>query len=135
MESVLVKVLAVVLALSQVSTRPNDVKTHFDGTADRAQVLELLRAGCDHMRKVFKVENLPLDDLVETALADPQIATSKVKEFHGLNFADLDPTYRLLCKNETPSQSPVDIAAIIEFYNKAAAGLPDAARLKGLRLA
>jgi penicillin-binding protein 1A len=135
MESVLVKVLAVVLALSQVSTRPDEVKTHFDGTADRAQVLELLRAGCDHMRKVFKIENLPLDDLVETALADPQIATSKVKEFHGLNFADLEPTYRELCKNEMPDPTPVDLAAIIDFYDKAAANLPDAARLKGMRLA
>jgi penicillin-binding protein 1A len=135
MESVLVKVLAVVLALSQVSTRPDDVKTHFDSTADRTQVLALLRAGCEHMRKVFKVENLPLDDLVETALADPQIATSKVKEFHGLNFADLDPTYRELCKNEMPDPSPVDLAAVIEFYDKAAANLPDPARLKGLRLA
>jgi membrane carboxypeptidase/penicillin-binding protein len=135
MESVLVKVLAVVLALSQVSTRPDDVKTHFDSTADRTQVLELLRAGCDHMRKVFKVENLPLDDLVETALADPEIATSKVKEFHGLNFADLEPTYRELCKNETPDPTPVDLATIIDFYNKAAANLPDATRLKGMHLA
>jgi membrane carboxypeptidase/penicillin-binding protein len=135
MESVLVKVLAVVLALSQVSTRPNEVKTHFDNSADRAQVLELLRAGCDHMRKVFKVENLPLDDLVETALADPQIATSKVKQFHGLNFADLEPTYRELCKNEMPDPTPVDLAAVIDFYDKAAANLPDAARLKSLRLA
>ena len=135
MESVLVKILAVVLALSQVSTRPDEVKTHFDKAADRAQVLDLLRAGCEHMRKVFKVENLPLDDLVETALADPKIATSKVKEFHGLNFADLDPTYRELCKNEMPDPSPVDLAAVIDFYDKAAANLPDHTRLKGLRLA
>src|SRR5580704_9260933 len=135
MESVLVKILAVVLALSQVSTRPDEVKTHFDSTADRAQVLELLRAGCDHMRKVFKVENLPLDDLVETALADPKIATSQVKEFHGLNFGDLAPTYRELCKNEMPDPSPVDLAAVIDFYDKAAANLPDHTRLKGLRLA
>src|ERR1700722_18764187 len=135
MESVLVKILAVVLALSQVSTRPDEVKTHFDNTADRAQVLDLLRAGCDHMRKVFKVESLPLDDLVETALADPKIATSQVKEFHGLNFSDLDPTYRELCKNEMPDPSPVDLAAVIDFYDKAAANLPDHTRLKGLRLA
>src|ERR1700692_4830333 len=125
MESVLVKILAVILALSQVSTRPDEVKTHFDNTADRAQVLDLLRAGCDHMRKVFKVESLPLDDLVETSLAAPKIATSKVKEFHGLNFADLDPTYRELCKNEMPDPSPVDLAAVIDFYDKAAANLPD----------
>ena len=69
MESILVKILAVVLALSQVSTRPDDVRTQFDSAADRAQVVELLRAGCAHMRKVFEVEDLALDDLVETALA------------------------------------------------------------------
>src|SRR5947209_16196732 len=87
METVLVKILAVVLALSQVSTRPDEVRTHFDSTADRAQVLELLRGGCAHMRKVFEVEDLALDDLVETALADPKALTSDIKAFHGINFA------------------------------------------------
>ena len=72
MESVLVKILAVVLAMSQVTTRPDDVRTQFDASADKAQVVELLRAGCAHMRKVFQVEDLALDDLVETALADPK---------------------------------------------------------------
>src|SRR5689334_24328036 len=134
MESVLVKILAVVLAFSQVSTRPNDVRTHFDATTDRAAVLELLRGGCAHMRKVFEVESLALDDLVETALADPTIATSKAKAFHGINFADLPAVYRELCKNETLDPSPVDIGQVIEFFNKAATDLPDHARLKGLRL-
>ncbi|HEU5274385.1 MAG TPA: transglycosylase domain-containing protein [Xanthobacteraceae bacterium] len=134
MESVLVKILAVVLALSQVSTRPDEVRTHFDATTDRAAVLELLRGGCAHMRKVFEIESLALDDLVETALADPTIATSKAKAFHGINFADLPAVYRELCKNETPDPSPVDIGQVIEFYNKAATDLPDHARLKGLRL-
>ena len=135
MESVLVKILAVVLALSQVSTRPDEVRTHFDSTADRAQVLELLRGGCAHMRKVFEVEDLALDDLVETALADPKALTSDIKAFHGINFADLNATYRVLCKNETLDPSPVDLAAVIEFYDKAVTDLPDHARLKGLRLA
>ena len=135
MESVLVKILAVVLALSQVSTRPDEVRTHFDSTADRAQVLELLRGGCAHMRKVFEVEDLALDDLVETALADPKALTSDIKAFHGINFADLNATYRVLCKNETLDPSPVDLAAVIDFYDKAVTDLPDHARLKGLRLA
>jgi len=108
METVLVKILAVVLALSQVSTRPDEVRTHFDSTADRAQVLALLRGGCAHMRKVFEIEDLPLDELVDTALADPKALTSDIKAFHGINFADLGATYRELCKNETPDPSPID---------------------------
>ena len=122
METVLVKILAVVLALSQVSTRPDAVRTRFDRTADQAQVLALLRDGCAHMRKVFEVEDLPLDDLVDTALADPKALTSDIKAFHGINFADLGTTYRQLCKNENPDPSPVDLAAVIDFYDKAAAG-------------
>src|SRR5215813_10387396 len=135
MESVLVKILAVVLALSQVSTRPDDVRTHFDAAADRARVVELLRAGCTHMRKVFEVEDLALDDLVETALSDPKILSSDIKAFHGINFRDLGATYRELCRNETPNPEPVNIADVIAFFNKAAADLPDHARLKGLHLA
>ena len=135
MESVLVKILAVVLALSQVSTRPDDVRTHFDAAADRARVVELLRAGCTHMRKVFEVEDLALDDLVETALADPKILSSDIKAFHGINFRDLNTTYHKLCHNETPNPEPVNIADVIAFFNKAAADLPDHTRLKGLRLA
>jgi membrane carboxypeptidase/penicillin-binding protein len=134
MESILVKLLAVVLALSQVSTRPDEVRTHFDPAADQAVVVDLLRAGCAHMRKVFQVEDLALDDLVETALADPTIATSKVKAFHGINFADLKSTYLEFCKDEKPDPAPVDVGQVIAFFNKAAADLPDHARLKGLRL-
>ncbi len=121
--------------MSQVTTRPDDVRTHFDSTADKAQVVELLRAGCAHMRKVFQVEDLALDDLVETALADPKALSSDVKAFHGINFADLKTTYEEFCKNQDPDPAPVDIADIIGFFNKAAADLPDHTRLKGLRLA
>jgi membrane carboxypeptidase/penicillin-binding protein len=135
MESVLVKILAVVLAMSQVTTRPDDVRTKFDAGADKAQVLELLRAGCAHMRKVFQVEDLALDDLVDTALADPKALSSDVKAFHGINFADLKTTYEEFCKNQNPDPAPVDIADIIGFFDKAAADLPDHTRLKNLRLA
>src|SRR3982074_3940009 len=123
MESILVKILAVVLALSQVSTRPDDVRTQFDSAADRAQVVELLRAGCAHMRKVFEVEDLALDDLVETALADPTAIASEIKAFRGINFGDLNATYRELCKNETPNPSPVDLGPVVAVFNKAARDL------------
>src|SRR5262249_42833072 len=135
METVLVKILAVVLALSQVSTRPDQVRTRFDRAADQAQVLALLRDGCTHMRKVFEVEDLALDDLVDTALADPKALTSDIKAFHGINFADRATTYRQLCKHETPDPSPIVLAPVTDFNDKAAAALPDHVRLKGLRLA
>jgi membrane carboxypeptidase/penicillin-binding protein len=135
MESVLVKILAVVLAFSQVAAWPNEVlHTHFDAIADRNQVVELLRSGCGHMRKVFEVEDLALDDLVETALADPKALSSDTKAFRGINFADLKTTYEEFCKNQNPDPAPVDIADVIAFFNKAAADLPDHTRLKGLRL-
>src|SRR5258708_2962423 len=134
MESILVKILADVLALSQVSTRPDDVRTQFDA-ADRAQVVELLRAGCAHMRKVFEVEDLALDDLVETALADPTAIASEIKAFRGINFGDLNPTYRDLCQTETPNPSPTDMGRGMGFFNRAAGDFPDPPRLKGLHLA
>src|SRR5207302_2636380 len=36
--------------------------------------------------------------------------------------------------NENVTPSPIDLGAVIDFYNKAAADLPDHTRLKGLRL-
>src|SRR3982074_3496927 len=123
MESILVKILAVVLALSQVSTRPDDVRTQFDSAADRAQVVELLRAGCAHMRKVFEVEDLALDDLVETALADPIAIAGEIKAFRGINFGDLNATSRELCQHETPNPSPVDLGPVVAVFNKAARDL------------
>ncbi len=134
MESILVKILAVVLALSQVSTRPNEVMTQFGSVTDRDEVVQLLRAGCGHMRKVFEVEDLQLDDLVATALADPQAVAGDIKAFRGINFADLHLIYRQLCQNETLDKPPVDMADVIAFYNKAAADLPDHSRLKGMKL-
>src|SRR5437763_1018494 len=53
MESLLVKIFATALALSQVTTTPDAVKTQFDRGRDQEQVAQLLRAGCTHMRKAF----------------------------------------------------------------------------------
>ena len=43
MDAILVKIFATALALSEVTTQPQPVKTHFDPVQDRAQVVQILR--------------------------------------------------------------------------------------------
>jgi penicillin-binding protein 1A len=134
METVLVKMFATALALSQVATAPDAVKTQFDRAQDQPQVALLLQAGCAHMRKAFDIEDLNLDDLITTALDDPQAMAGEVKAFRGLNFGDLHTAYKEFCKNEKVAKPAVDLGAVIDFYNKAAADLPDHGKLRGLKL-
>ena len=56
MEMLLVKIFATALALSQVMTQPQAVKTHFDPVTSRDEVVQVLRAGCTHMRQAFDIE-------------------------------------------------------------------------------
>src|SRR6476619_5034950 len=134
MESILVKIFATALALSQVTTAPDAVKTRFERAQDQQQVAELLRAGCTHIRKAFDIEDINLEDLIATAMDDPQPVAGENKAFHGINFADLQTAYRQFCKNEPVAVPAVDLGDVIEFYNKATADLPDHAKLKGMRL-
>jgi penicillin-binding protein 1A len=134
MDTFLVKIFAMALALSQVTAQPQAVKTQFDPVADRGAVVELLRAGCAHMRKAFDIEDLNLDDLITTAMDDPQALTGEIKALRGLNFGDLHKAYRQFCKNESMPDAAVDIGHVIEFYNKAVADLPDHQQLKARRL-
>ncbi len=133
MESILIKIFATALALSQVMTAPDAVKTEFDRTRDQPEVAQLLHAGCTHMLKVFELEDINIDDLIATAMDDPQ-AISGSKALRGIDFADLQTAYRQFCKNETVAHPAVDLGDVIDFYDKAAANLPDHSRLKGLRL-
>jgi penicillin-binding protein 1A len=133
-EAILVKLFATALALSQVTTTPDAVKTSFDRNVDQAQVAQLLSAGCAHIRKAFDIESITVDDLIITAMDDPQAMTGDVKAFRGLNFGDLLTAYKQFCKNEQVPAPAVDLGDVIDFYNKAAADLPDHARLKGLKL-
>lgn len=134
METILVKVFATALALSQVAARPDAVKTHFDPVTDRAEVVELLGAGCTHLRKEFDIENIDLDDLIETVMTDKQAVEGEIAAFRGIRFDDLHKAYRQICKQEAVERSIIDIDQLIAFYNRAAADLPDHNRLKGLRL-
>ena len=132
-DGILIKIFATALALSQVATRPDDVKMQFDPVRDQAEVVQLLQGGCAHIRKAFDVEDIPLDDLISTAMNDPQAAGAEIKAFHGLKFDDLLTAYREFCQNQKVEHSPVDIGEVISFYDKTVADLPDPSQLKDLK--
>ena len=134
MDIILVKIFATALALSEVMTQPQAVKTKFDPVTDRDQVVQILRAGCAHMRQAFDIESINLDDLISTALDDPTAVGANIKAFHGINFADLNTAYRQFCKNESADNPVVDLGQVIDFFNNAAADLPDQTTLKGRKL-
>ena len=89
MNLILVKMFATALALGQVTTRPDACEREFDPVADQAEVVQILKDGCAHMRKAFDIEDLNLDDLIATALADPQAVAGEIKAFRGINFDEL----------------------------------------------
>src|ERR1700681_3962574 len=133
MESLLIKIFATMLGLSQVTTTPDSVKIQLDRDRDQQQVAQLLHAGCTHMIKAFDAESIDFDELIATALDDPQ-AMGESKAFRGINFSDLQTAYRQFCKDEKVAQPAVDLGVVIDFYNKAAANLPDHSKLKGMKL-
>ncbi|WP_019903438.1 transglycosylase domain-containing protein [Methylobacterium sp. 77] len=136
MNIILIKLFATALTLSQVTTRPDALKTQFDPIADKAQVVQILRDGCAHMRKSFDIEDINLDELISTAMEDPSAiaGASAPKLLHGLDIGELNTSYRQFCKGENPKDSPFDAAEVIDFYNKAVADLPSAQDLKDRKL-
>jgi len=86
------------------------------------------------MRKALDIEDINLDELISTAMEDPQAIAGERKVFRGINFADLVTGYRQFCKNEQVPAPAVDLGDVIEFYNKALTDLPDHNKLKGLKL-
>jgi penicillin-binding protein 1A len=134
MDLILVKIFATALALSQVTTQPQAIKTHFDPAKDQDEVVQILRSGCAHMKQAFDIESINVDDLIATALDDPKAVGADIKAFHGLNFADLNTAYHQFCKNEPITNPVVDMRQVIDFFNNAAADLPDQNILKGKRL-
>jgi penicillin-binding protein 1A len=134
MDLILVKLFAAALALSQVTTQPQAIKTQFDPAKDQDEVVQILRSGCAHMKQAFDIESINLDELIATALDDPKAVGAEIKAFHGLNFTDLNTAYHQFCKNEPLANPVVDMRLVIDFFNKAAADLPDQTILKGKRL-
>jgi len=134
MDTILIKIFATALALTQVATQPQAVKTHFDPIEDQEEVVEILRNGCAHMRQAFGIESINLDELISTALNDPKAVGADINTFHGINFADLNTAYHRFCKRENVDNAVVDLGQVIEFFNNAAADLPDQTQLKGRKL-
>ena len=132
MDAILIKILATALALSQVMTRQDAIRTEFDTSKDRGAVVQLLKDGCRHMRRAFDIEEINLDELIETALSDPQAVAGENKAFRGINFPDLHVLYREFCTNH--DKSAADLDQVIAYYNKAVADLPDHTKLKGAKL-
>src|ERR1043165_4438724 len=94
MNLILVKMFATALALAQVTTRPDQLKTEFDPIADQPAVVQILKDGCAHMRKAFDIEDLNLDSLIDTAMTDPQTIAGEIRAFRGINFDDLLIAYK-----------------------------------------
>src|SRR5215471_3075083 len=134
MDILLAKIFATALAFSQVATAPDAVKTQFDPAGDREEVVSLLRGGCTQVRKAFDIEDINFDDLIATAMDDPEAVAGSHAAFRGIRIADLTVAYRQFCKNETVADSPFDMAEVIAFYNRTMADLPDHTRLKGKKL-
>src|SRR5215831_19178932 len=133
MEAVLVKIFAVALTFSQLATEP-EPRTSFDPTVDQQHVINLLRGGCERMKRAFDIEAVNIDDLIATAMDDPEAATGGYVAFRGIKISDLHTAYLQFCKNETIETPVVDLGQVIEFYNRTLADLPDHTRLKGGRL-
>src|SRR5689334_20767443 len=100
MNLILVKMFATALALSQVTTRPDTLSTHFDPVADQPAVVQLLKDGCAHMRKAFDIEDLNLDTLVDTAMEDPKSIAGEIKAFRGISFDELFAAYKQFCGSD-----------------------------------
>lgn len=133
MELVLAKIFATALVFSQVATAPSQLTTKFDETRDVPTVSKLLRDGCAHMRKAFDVEDLNLDDLISTAMADVDALTADQAVLRGINIKDMLVAYRQFCKNENVRNSPIDLKQVIRFYNETLADLPSSVDLSGLK--
>ena len=134
MNLILIKMFATALALAQVTTRPESLKIEFDPVNDQAEVVQLLKDGCAHMRKAFDIEDLNLDTLIDTAMSDPQTVAGEIRAFRGINFDELAIAYKQFCGNGQVENSPFEMKPVIEFYNSVASNLPDHNRLKNLKL-
>src|SRR6516164_305652 len=116
MDTLLIKIFATALTFSQIVSAPDAPKTRFDPMQNRQQVIGLLRAGCEQVRKAFDVETVNLDDLITTAMEDPEAAAGEhAAAFRGIKVDDLHTAYRQFCKKEAVQSSPVDIGEVIEF--------------------
>jgi len=95
--------------------------------------LIFLRARLRALKRAFDVEAINIDDLIATAMDDPEAAAAGMWHSGGSKSRSAC-RYKQFCKNETIATPVVDVREVIEFYNRTLADLPDHTRLKGGRL-
>jgi membrane carboxypeptidase/penicillin-binding protein len=123
MDPMLTKIFAAALVFSQVAIEPFQVRTTFDEARDQAVITGLLRAGCAHMRKAFDIEHMDIDGLIATAMEDEHVISSDQAAFRGIDIKTMYVAYRKFCRNEDISDSAIDLAQVVTFYNHAVADL------------
>ena len=143
MSTLLIKLFATALTFSQIATRPEAVKTSFDPLRDQAEVTQILRDGCGHLRKAFDVEDINVDELIATAMEDPKAVAGDTTMLKGLDFKDLELAYRQFCKpapaataapGAPAERQAVDLGEVMRAFNEAMVDLPDVQKLKGFRM-
>lgn len=134
MSTLLIKLFATALTFSQIATRPDSVRTSFDPDRSRGEVTQILRDGCTHLRRAFDVEDINIDELISTAMEDPKAVAGDTAMLKGLDFKDLELSYREFCKSEKVEREVVDLGEVVRAYNEAMVDLPDVAKLKNFRL-
>lgn len=134
MSTLLIKLFATALTFSQIATRPDSIRTSFDATRDQAEVSRILQDGCTHLRKAFDVEDINVDELIATAMEDPKAVAGDTTLLKGLDFKDLELSYRQFCKGVPVERQAVDLGEVIGAFNEAMVDLPDVTKLKGFRL-
>lgn len=140
--SLLSQLFAAALAISQVNLDPAHVKTQFDPQADQKQVVEILRAGCkssfqDVMSELgitASIADAGIDEALTLLVNNAQKMGVKMGLKDGLNLDAMQASFKLFCKGEDVTHPEIKLAEIISFYNSALVNLPDARRLKGLKL-
>ena len=131
MNPILVKIFATALALSQVTTRPDAVKTAFDpvaghgrGGADPARRLRAHAQGLRHRGHQPRRPDRHRDGRSAGAHRRDQGVA-------GIELRDLHTAYGSSARTRRSTASPVDLGEVIDFYNKAVADLPDHTQAQG----
>ena len=86
------------------------------------------------MRKAFDVEQIDLDDLIETAMTDTRGGAGRSRRSAGSSSRTCSSPTSSSARTRRSTGGWSTSAQVIEFYNSAVDGLPDHNKLKGLTM-
>jgi 1A family penicillin-binding protein len=133
----LIQLLAMGLVASQVFTKPDQVRTHFDPRTSTAIATTLLKDGCRMVTGQFKDARFNPEVLLEAMRTDAESATESTgttaKIFKSIDFGGILNAYRYFCKGDKSVADKIDLAAVVEYYNKVFEKLPDVNSLRNYK--